>query len=74
MTGVQTCALSILPGLTDLASGKVTVTDFQDLDIEDLLGRAPVAPDLPLMQQHIAGQVVLVTGAGGSIGASCAAN
>ncbi len=57
-----------LPGLTDLASGKVTVTDFQDLDIEDLLGRAPVAPDLPLMQQHIAGQVVLVTGAGGSIG------
>jgi FlaA1/EpsC-like NDP-sugar epimerase len=57
-----------LPGLTDLASGKVTVTDFQDLDIEDLLGRAPVAPDLPLMQQHIAGKVVLVTGAGGSIG------
>ena len=57
-----------LPGLTDLASGKVTVTDFQDLGIEDLLGRAPVAPDLPLMQQHIAGQVVLVTGAGGSIG------
>lgn len=57
-----------LPGLTDLASGKVTMTDFQDLDIEDLLGRAPVAPDLHLMQQHIAGQVVLVTGAGGSIG------
>jgi FlaA1/EpsC-like NDP-sugar epimerase len=57
-----------LPGLTDLASGKVTVTDFQDLDIEDLLGRPPVAPDLPLMQQHIAGQTVMVTGAGGSIG------
>ncbi len=57
-----------LPGLTDLASGKVTVTDFQDLDIEDLLGHAPVAPDLPLMQQHIAGRVVLVTDAGGSIG------
>lgn len=57
-----------LPGLTDLASGKVTVTDFQDLDIEDLLGRPPVAPDLPLMQRHIAGQTVMVTGAGGSIG------
>lgn len=57
-----------LPGLTDLASGKVTVTDFQDLDIEDLLGRAPVAPDLALMQRHIAGKVVMVTGAGGSIG------
>ena len=57
-----------LPGLTDLASGKVTVTDFQDLDIEDLLGRAPVAPDLPLMQRHIADKTVMVTGAGGSIG------
>lgn len=57
-----------LPGLTDLASGKVTITDFQDLDIEDLLGRPPVAPDLPLMQRHIAGQTVMVTGAGGSIG------
>nr|WP_296016391.1 nucleoside-diphosphate sugar epimerase/dehydratase [uncultured Acidovorax sp.] len=57
-----------LPGLTDLASGKVTITDFQDLDIEDLLGRPPVAPNLPLMQRHIAGQTVMVTGAGGSIG------
>lgn len=57
-----------LPGLTDLASGKVTVTDFQDLDIEDLLGRPTVEPDLPRMQQHIAGKVVMVTGAGGSIG------
>ena len=57
-----------LPGLTDLASGKVTITDFQDLDIEDLLGRPPVAPDLHLMQRHIAGQTVMVTGAGGSIG------
>lgn len=34
-----------IPGLTDLASGRVTVTDFQDLDLEDLLGRDPVAPD-----------------------------
>lgn len=57
-----------LPGLTDLASGKVTITDFQDLDIEDLLGRAPVEPDLPLMRRHIAGRIVMVTGAGGSIG------
>lgn len=57
-----------LPGLTDLASGKVTITDFQDLDIEDLLGRQPVAPDLQLMRQHIAGHAVMVTGAGGSIG------
>lgn len=57
-----------LPGLTDLASGRVTVTDFQDLDIEDLLGRPAIKPALALMRKHIAGKVVLVTGAGGSIG------
>ncbi len=57
-----------LPGLTDLASGKVTVTDFQDLDIEDLLGRMAVEPDLALMRRHIEDKVVLITGAGGSIG------
>lgn len=57
-----------LPGLTDLASGKVTVTDFQDLDIEDLLGREPVAPHLELLKKNIQDKVVMVTGAGGSIG------
>lgn len=57
-----------IPGLTDLASGRVTVTDFQDLELEDLLGRDPVAPDPALLGRHIRGQVVMVTGAGGSIG------
>jgi FlaA1/EpsC-like NDP-sugar epimerase len=57
-----------LPGLTDLASGKVTVRDFHELDIEDLLGRAPVALDPALIAAQLHGQVVLVTGAGGSIG------
>ncbi|MFY3385297.1 polysaccharide biosynthesis protein [Paracidovorax sp. MALMAid1276] len=57
-----------LPGLSDLASGRVTFTDFQDLEIEDLLGRAPVAPDPGLLGRNLAGTVVLVTGAGGSIG------
>jgi FlaA1/EpsC-like NDP-sugar epimerase len=57
-----------LPGLTDLASGRVSVTDFQDLDIVDLLGRAPVAPDPQLLGRDLRGGVVLVTGAGGSIG------
>jgi len=57
-----------LPGLDDLASGRVTVQDFRDLDIEDLLGRAPVAPDFELLTQNLAQKVVLVTGAGGSIG------
>ncbi len=57
-----------LPGLSDLASGRVTVQDFQELDIEDLLGREPVAPDLSLLARLIEGKTVLVTGAGGSIG------
>ena len=57
-----------LPGLSDLASGRVTVQDFHELDIEDLLGREPVAPRADLLAQDLTGQVVLVTGAGGSIG------
>lgn len=57
-----------IPGLTDLASGRVTVTDFQDLDLEDLLGRDPVLPDPELLGRHIRNQAVMVTGAGGSIG------
>lgn len=57
-----------LPGLADLASGRVTVQDFQELDIEDLLGRDAVAPDATLLGSQIAGKTVLVTGAGGSIG------
>ena len=57
-----------LPGLADLASGRVTVQDFRELDVEDLLGRDPVPPDATLLARDLAGQVVLVTGAGGSIG------
>lgn len=57
-----------LPGLGDLASGRVTVRDFHELDVEDLLGRAPVPPDTALLARDLAAQVVLVTGAGGSIG------
>lgn len=57
-----------IPGLSDLASGRVTVQDFRELDVEDLLGRDPVPPDAALLKRDLAGQVVLVTGAGGSIG------
>lgn len=57
-----------LPGMLDLASGTVSVSDFQELDIEDLLGRDPVAPDPQLLAKNLASKVVLVTGAGGSIG------
>lgn len=57
-----------LPGMVDLASGRVSAQDFQELDVEDLLGRPPVLPDATLLAKNLAGQVVLVTGAGGSIG------
>lgn len=57
-----------LPSLMDLADGKVEVTDLKELDIEDLLGRDPVPPNPLMMAKNIAGKVVLVTGAGGSIG------
>ena len=57
-----------LPALADLASGRVTVQDFGELDVEDLLGRDPVPPNAELIARDLAGQVVLVTGAGGSIG------
>jgi FlaA1/EpsC-like NDP-sugar epimerase len=58
----------ILPSLTDLADGKVTVQEFRDVAIDDLLGREAVQPDDLLLSKNIAGKVVAVTGAGGSIG------
>lgn len=57
-----------LPGVIDLARGRVSVSDLKDLDIEDLLGRSPVPPNAALLNEAIAGRAVLVTGAGGSIG------
>lgn len=57
-----------LPDWADLASGRVTVQDFRELDIEDLLGREPVPPNTELLARNLASKVVLVTGAGGSIG------
>ena len=57
-----------LPSMSDLAKGKVTTSDLHWLDIDDLLGRDPVAPNAQLLDKNIANSVVMVTGAGGSIG------
>jgi FlaA1/EpsC-like NDP-sugar epimerase len=57
-----------LPGVLELAQGKVQVSDLKELDIEDLLGRDPVPPNPLMLAKNIKGKVVLVTGAGGSIG------
>jgi FlaA1/EpsC-like NDP-sugar epimerase len=58
-----------LPGVAELAQGKVAVGELREIDIEDLLGRDPVAPDRKLLGARIVGKSVMVTGAGGSIGA-----
>lgn len=57
-----------VPGFMDLASGRVTVDDVQEVDIADLLGRDAVPPQQALFERCIRDQVVMVTGAGGSIG------
>lgn len=57
-----------LPGLIDIASGRVRISDLHDLDMNDLLGRDVVPPDLGLLRKNVHNKVVLITGAGGSIG------
>ncbi|WP_374407150.1 polysaccharide biosynthesis protein [Pelagerythrobacter sp.] len=61
-----------LPGVTEIVDGKVSVSDLREIDVADLLSRDPVQPDAALMRQTIAGKIVLVTGAGGSIGSELA--
>lgn len=57
-----------LPAIDDIASGRISVGDLRELDVEDLLGRASVAGDEVLLARNVSGKVVMVTGAGGSIG------
>ena len=57
-----------LPSIQDIVDGKVSVQDIKDLNIEDLLNREQVHPNLELLNKNINSKVVLVTGAGGSIG------
>lgn len=57
-----------IPGIVDIAAGRVNVADLQEVDIADLLGRDAVEPRAELLHRCIEQQVVMVTGAGGSIG------
>ena len=61
-------AVQTLPSLVDIADGKLTVSDIHDLDIDDLLGRNAVEPNYVLLAKNVTDKVVLITGAGGSIG------
>lgn len=60
--------LKTIPGMGELVIGSVKIEDIRDVGIEDLLGRDPVPPHVDLITKCISGKVVLVTGAGGSIG------
>ena len=64
-TGVKT---QTIPKFEDLVTGKVSVTELRDVDIEDLLGREPVKLDMQKIGVNIRNKTVLITGAGGSIG------
>ena len=61
-------SVQTLPSMTDLAQGKVSITDVRELDVDDLLGREPVMPNPILLTKNIHRKLVRVTGAGGSIG------
>ncbi len=58
----------ILPGLAELAQGKVLVSELKEVDISDLLGRSEVEANQELLNRNIKEKIVLITGAGGSIG------
>ncbi len=60
--------LRILPSVADVADGKVKIEDVRDVNIDDLLGRDAVKPNQKLLKVNISNKVVMVTGAGGSIG------
>ncbi len=70
MARLETLPLRVqtIPGMSDIVAGRAQVSDIHDVAIEDLLGRDPVPAMPELMADNIAGKVVMVTGAGGSIG------
>ena len=57
-----------LPSVQDIVEGKISISDIKDLSIDDLLNRDSVKPNLELLSKNINSKVVMVTGAGGSIG------
>ena len=57
-----------IPPVTDIVKGIARINELRNIQIEDLLGRDPVAPNMSLMEKNTTGKVVMVTGAGGSIG------
>ncbi len=61
-------SVKTLPSVSEIVDGRVTLSDIKDLNIDDLLNRDEVKPDINLLKKNINSKTVLVTGAGGSIG------
>ncbi|UCA10517.1 nucleoside-diphosphate sugar epimerase/dehydratase [Aeromonas enteropelogenes] len=62
------CEVLSIPGMADLVNGSARIDQLKEVSIDDLLGRDPVAPITHLLEANIKGKMVMVTGAGGSIG------
>ena len=61
-------SVKTLPSIAEIVDGRITISDIKDLNIDDLLNRNEVKPNLKLLNKNINSKTVLVTGAGGSIG------
>ena len=60
--------VKLLPSLSSLVEGKVSIENIRHVEVQDILGRVPVAPKSSLLKKNIQGKNILITGAGGSIG------
>ena len=61
-------SVKTLPSITEIVDGRISISDIKDLNINDILNRDEVKPDIKLLNKNIYSKTVLVTGAGGSIG------
>ena len=57
-----------LPSISEIVDGRITISDIKDLNVDDLLNREEIKPDIELLNKNINSKIVVVTGAGGSIG------
>lgn len=64
--------IKILPSVTDLMEGKVTLSDIHEIKLEDLLGRSPVKIDFSVIKEFVKDKIIMITGAGGSVGSELA--
>ncbi len=60
--------VKLLPSLSSLVEGKVSIENIRHVEVQDILGRVPVSPKSSLLKKNIQGKNILITGAGGSIG------